>query len=1237
MSFGGQSDLEVEALSFRAEEPLHGNASEDELELGLEEEKGNLGSGGMGELVLNGNKGRESNALQSTKPFTVLSHASKKSAYIPMQIATDKINRIADDMKAMKEKHINIVNEIGDNYRLIREETQGYFEDFINELKDRRHKEKNALSKVIANLQQQLKNNEETASSKLASAEDMYNALLSDNKNILEKCEDEIRKAKEEASSSIQAAEDQHKSEIEGLKTDKEKTDALSNELEIARDEIEKLKAELEEKNMLVTEQRALTKEVIKRSNESMVEAQERAEMRNVAGVSNGGDRAKLATVIAAQTTLEKQNSKLHHELKEKEIKLNRMLKRYEDLQHQFENYVSLAKDGPDAMTAKRAEIDSQKAEVEEEISQWREAFVEEEGRAPTSEDEAVVSEMFDRQREIENASTSLQIAETGAIPERMKPDEAQTKELEAFTTEALVGETRDLKEELDQEEVEKEKLSEAIKELKSELKTLNKTGKTKGDANSDGKLTISSVETTKLKRELELKEHELELMVINHSENMRVLESEKDSVKTDAMNQIETARNDLVVAKQACDAKVAKYKEEVKELQSKVNALEKLAKEQTPEELQSTFDELIQDLNKRQQESLDNLKAITKLELEKSKVEADLETIKASFRTIQEENNTLKASLHMSKATKEKKCDEIKDELDQKFDKYKEEDFVTIETLETRVQELEAGAPVIVMQEEEEEEEDDYSKRSPEELIKEIKKLHQVVIEKNKRIKELENNLAGKQAALQAARSGKPVDVDPKRQANMSKLGEDKKFKDVNNKLNAAMLTLTKTRKELEVANRQLKELQSEHKKLKTENEENKKELARLSGKGKADAEALAKIAALEQELIGLKKENARVAESYKAEHVLRKKYYNTIEDMKGKIRVYARARPLSKSEIEKKCKKAIMSPDEYSINVQAPRGIKEFQFDSVFTWDHTQDQVYEDTHNLIQSAVDGYNVCIFAYGQTGSGKTFTIVGAPSNPGIVPRAIEDIFKLIEENSAKFKFNVSCYMLELYNDQIIDLQSDNLVANPKMDIRKDAKGMVFVQGTIIKPANDAKTLYDLFNAGCEGRHVSSTKMNAESSRSHLIFSVLIESTNLATGQVLQGKLSLVDLAGSERVGKTGATAQRLKEAQSINKSLSALGDVISALSTGESFVPYRNNKLTQLMSDSLGGNAKTLMFVNVSPADYNCDETIISLTYASRVKLITNDAQKNADNQEIARLKSIIKKQKAGQEVDEEI
>merc|ERR1719231_988488 len=166
--------------------------------------------------------------------------------------------------------------------------------------------------------------------------------------------------------------------------------------------------------------------------------------------------------------------------------------------------------------------------------------------------------------------------------------------------------------------------------------------------------------------------------------------------------------------------------------------------------------------------------------------------------------------------------------------------------------------------------------------------------------------------------------------------------------------------------------------------------------------------------------------------------------------------------------------------------------------------------------------------------------------------------------------------------------------------------MVYIKNAEVKEADSAEDLLKLFEDGNTMRHVGSTTMNAESSRSHSIFSVLVEVYNETTHKTTTGKLSLIDLAGSERADKTGAQAERLREAQSINKSLSALCDVISALSTNASFVPYRNNKLTQMMQDSLGGNAKTLMFVNISPADYNQDETVTSLTYAARVKEIKN-------------------------------
>ncbi|PIK59428.1 hypothetical protein BSL78_03641 [Apostichopus japonicus] len=368
----------------------------------------------------------------------------------------------------------------------------------------------------------------------------------------------------------------------------------------------------------------------------------------------------------------------------------------------------------------------------------------------------------------------------------------------------------------------------------------------------------------------------------------------------------------------------------------------------------------------------------------------------------------------------------------------------------------------------------------------------------------------------------------------------------------------------------------------------------------------------------------------------VLRKKYYNMVEDMKGKIRVYCRARPLSGSEKERGNYEIVQAPDEYSIAIDSNRGKKEFQFDHIFMPDASQEDVFEDTNNLIQSAVDGYNVCIFAYGQTGSGKTFTMIGDREQnfPGIAPRAFNKIFDVIEENKSKFSFKVYTYMCELYNEKLIDLYSKDHSDDARLDIKKDKKGMVFIQGAVIQEATNSKELNGLFEHGSENRHVASTKMNAESSRSHLILAIIIESTNLATGSVVKGKLSLVDLAGSERAAKTGATAEQLKEANSINKSLSALGDVISALSSEQQFIPYRNNKLTMLMQDSLGGNAKTLMFVNISPADYNAEETVVSLTLPGThpgSKLITNDASKNADNKEIARLKNIISKLKSGE------
>ncbi|GER37044.1 kinesin-like protein [Striga asiatica] len=433
------------------------------------------------------------------------------------------------------------------------------------------------------------------------------------------------------------------------------------------------------------------------------------------------------------------------------------------------------------------------------------------------------------------------------------------------------------------------------------------------------------------------------------------------------------------------------------------------------------------------------------------------------------------------------------------------------------------------------------------------------------------------------------------------------------------------------------------------------------------------------EQTAAILKMQAAQLAEMealYKEEQVMRKRYFNMMEDMKGKIRVYCRLRPLSEKEIYEKEKNVLANVDEFTVeHTWRDDRVKQHMYDHVFDGQASQEDY------LVQSAVDGYNVCIFAYGQTGSGKTFTIYGSESNPGLTPRAIAELFRIIKHDSKKFSFSLKAYMLELYQDTLIDLLLPKNAKRLKLEIKKDSKGMVVVENVTMLSITSFEELRSIIERGSEQRHTAGTLMNEQSSRSHLILSVVVESTNLQTQSVARGKpfalipfaqtskeisgkdcdhfsvlfvtpvllhsspfalilvqLSFADLAGSERVKKSGSSGSQLKEAQSINKSLSALGDVISALASGSQHIPYRNHKLTMLMSDSLGGNAKTLMFVNISPAESNLDETYNSLTYASRVRSIVNDPSKNVSSKEVARLKRLVAywKEQAGQRGDDE-
>mmetsp|Transcript_33431 Transcript_33431/g.40417 ORF Transcript_33431/g.40417 Transcript_33431/m.40417 type:complete len:456 (-) Transcript_33431:72-1439(-) len=375
--------------------------------------------------------------------------------------------------------------------------------------------------------------------------------------------------------------------------------------------------------------------------------------------------------------------------------------------------------------------------------------------------------------------------------------------------------------------------------------------------------------------------------------------------------------------------------------------------------------------------------------------------------------------------------------------------------------------------------------------------------------------------------------------------------------------------------------------------------------------------------------------------ESVLRKKAHNALRELKGNIRVCARVRPgplpgTSGAEGSSQAE-SLSVVDEYSLALEveakgmehtstsASPEVRRYEYDAVFLPEATQEMVYEEAKDMVQSALDGYNVCIFCYGQTGSGKTHTMLGMEGSEGLLPRAIRDVFTM-----GGGKVEIQCYMLELYQDSLIDLLLKPGTQPPKLLIRRDASGTVSVEGANVLTATDSTELSSHLHAGLSHRKVAATKMNSQSSRSHLIFSVLIRHSDSA-GKMTTGKMTFIDLAGSERVAKSGAIndAERLNEAKAINKSLSALGDVVSALTTGESFIPYRNHPLTQLMADSLGGNAKCCMVVNVSPLASDSPETRNSLDYASRVKMVKNEASKSVETKEIMKLKAIIEKQAA--------
>lgn len=348
--------------------------------------------------------------------------------------------------------------------------------------------------------------------------------------------------------------------------------------------------------------------------------------------------------------------------------------------------------------------------------------------------------------------------------------------------------------------------------------------------------------------------------------------------------------------------------------------------------------------------------------------------------------------------------------------------------------------------------------------------------------------------------------------------------------------------------------------------------------------------------------------------EETERRVLFNKYQELKGNIRVMCRVRPvLDTSEGDeaglafpdaKTSAQIDVQTEERSATGTVSRRVMPFEFDRVFAPNVQNEEIFGEISQLVQSALDGYNVCIFCYGQTGSGKTYTM---SSPDGMIPRATHMIYETIEQLKEKsWTYTMEGSFVEVYNEELHDLLATER-ERKKLSIHHDEarKQTTVVNCKTVRLDRPEKVEVMLTEAQ-GNRSVAATKANERSSRSHSVFMLKLVGVNSATGERCEGTLNLVDLAGSERLKHSQAEGDRMRETQSINKSLSCLGDVIEALgrkggTSPGAHVPYRNSKLTHLLQYSLGGNSKTLMFVMVSPLEAHLKETVTSLRFATKV------------------------------------
>lgn len=831
---------------------------------------------------------------------------------------------------------------------------------------------------------------------------------------------------------------------------------------------------------------------------------------------------------------------------------------------------------------------------------------------------EDVTEQLIEAETNISNMEGKLSAAEKKKTDLDKKVSELETsiEELQQSLTEAKA------------EAVAKEEI-EAVKATKEELsllqEELNLTHEELKAAEEDAKVAAENLESAESKHKAELATLKRDLQAAKGSANENDLEV--------------TA---LQEAFDSANAEIAKLRDEVENLTQALNNA-KVDHEKTVEEMQnlkSAFDEVEENVRQSSAENVENLV---------KEHQREIQDLQAELLSLQESNKAMKIANEKASGPSAAEVD-LQTKLDQK---QKELDRIRNELTEERkenvkgkrkIEELSAGNRALI---------DGALGSSTQRKVDISSPIKTNNLERFEEFDEKEDDNVTS-FYKSHSRSRRRFPHEPSKRARSSSpttvIRLERDITSQKDKFKTLTSECENLKSQKRMSDVRVKHLESDVDKLRKEvamAEEKSDNLVNVVASGMSNPEARddGEDVDVDIEKILETEDKEKIATEVRAlsKRATLQKEHNAqllvkILKLQGNIQVCCRIRPLTNGEIKRGTKRVVEPLSEAEVGVfdERTKNWKSFQFDKVWGPDSHQLGVFQDVEPLALSVVDGYNACIFAYGQTGSGKTFTMEGGQGmHRGISFRTIEKIFNLLhyrvvkqdaimkgspDGDGGRLEFSIKVGMLEIYNDNVYDLlvKTDKRKKKAALEIKRNKEGRIEVAGLTKEPVNSVKDVVAMLKRGNESRSTAATEMNEHSSRSHMVLTIEV-SSNIVGEEPTSGTLYLVDLAGSERVRKSGVEGANLKEATQINKSLSALGNVMEALDRKASHVPYRDSKLTYLLQDSLGGNSRTMMVVAVCPTSPSFDETTHALSFATRVRRINigsakrNVASKNLE------------------------